>query len=199
LERALYRVWYLIRALFVAAYLGMGTVYLLARTRFGYFAAATIFGGGLFALLSPARLTREGHPAPESAVVVVIAFATLAAVVVAYVTWRHRRLVGHAAMTSVLVASLVVTVLVLSASIAAPGHALDPATGVPAGTPIPEHIRVLSGPLSPRVAPARRERARAWTAALARAGDAPHRARRFHPRDHERPEPFRHHLVVLSG
>jgi hypothetical protein len=144
----LYRAWYLIGALFVAAYLGMGTVYLLARTRFGYFAATMIFVGGLFALLSQARLEREGHPAPESAVVLVIAFATFAAVVVAYVTWRHRHLVGHVTMTFLVIASLVVAGLVLSATIAAPGYALDPQTGVPVGTAIPEHIRVLSGPFN---------------------------------------------------
>ena len=144
----LYRTWYLIGALFVAAYLGMGTVYLLARTRFGYFAAATIFAGGLFALLSQARLVREGHPAPESAIALVIAVATIAAAVIAYVTWRHRGLVGHAAMAMLVLASLVVTVLVLSADIAEPGYALDAATGVPVGTAIPGHIRVLSGPFN---------------------------------------------------
>src|SRR5688572_9094016 len=115
----LYRAWYLIGALFVAAYLGMGTVYLLARTRFGYFAATTIFAGGLFAILSQARLVREGHPAPESAVIFVIAFATIAALVVAFVTWQRRELVGHVTMAFLVVASVVVTVLVLSATIAA--------------------------------------------------------------------------------
>jgi len=41
-----------------------------------------------------------------------------------------------------------VTVLVVGAPIAAPGYALDPETGVPVGTAIPEHIRVLSGPFN---------------------------------------------------
>jgi len=144
----LYRAWYLIGALFVAAYLGMGTVYLLARTRFGYFVAATIFVGGLFALLSQARLVREGHPAPQTAVALVIVFATLAAVSVAYVTWRRRELVGHVTLTVLAVASVVVAVLVLTATIAEPGYALDPETGVPVGTAIPEYIRVLSGPFN---------------------------------------------------
>ena len=144
----LYRAWYLIGALFVAAYLGMGTVYLLARTRFGYFVATTIFVGGLFALLSQARLIREGHPAPESAVALVIGVAALAAAIIAYVTWRHRAWVGHVTMAFLVVASLVVTGLVLTATIAAPGYALDPDTGVPVGTAIPEHIRVLSGPFN---------------------------------------------------
>src|SRR5437762_2799044 len=47
-SEALYRVWYLVGAFFVAAYLGAGTVYLLSKTRFGYFAAASIVLGGLF-------------------------------------------------------------------------------------------------------------------------------------------------------
>src|SRR5438046_9091489 len=38
----LYRAWYLIGAFFVAAYLGAGTIYLLAKTRFGYFAGVKI-------------------------------------------------------------------------------------------------------------------------------------------------------------
>ena len=42
----LYRAWYLIGAYYVAAYLGMGTIYLLAKTAFGYFAAVTVFLGG---------------------------------------------------------------------------------------------------------------------------------------------------------
>src|SRR5438093_11578713 len=33
----LYRAWYLIGAFFVAAYSGAGTIYLLAKPRFGYF------------------------------------------------------------------------------------------------------------------------------------------------------------------
>jgi hypothetical protein len=132
----------------VAAYLGMGTVYLLVRTRFGYFAATTIFLGGLFALLSQARLIREGQPAPQTAVVMVIAFATIAAIIIAIVTWRRRELVGHVTMAFLAVASIVVTLLVLTATIAAPGYALDPETGVPIGAAIPGHIRVLSGPFN---------------------------------------------------
>jgi hypothetical protein len=62
----LYRAWYLIGALYVAAYMGLGTVYLLARTRFGYFAAASIFLGGLFSILAQQRLIREGRPAAWS-------------------------------------------------------------------------------------------------------------------------------------
>src|SRR4029078_1912235 len=42
----LYRTWYLIGAFGVASYLGLGTVFLLNRTRFGYFVAVSLFAGG---------------------------------------------------------------------------------------------------------------------------------------------------------
>src|ERR1700674_3656291 len=48
---ALYRTWYLIGAYSVAAYLGMGTICLLAKTAFGYFAAVTVLLGGVLSLL----------------------------------------------------------------------------------------------------------------------------------------------------
>src|ERR671919_2069987 len=48
----LYRTWYLIGAFGVAAYLGLGTVFLLRNTRFGYFVAFSVFAGGLFSILS---------------------------------------------------------------------------------------------------------------------------------------------------
>lgn len=143
-----YRLWYLTGALFVAAYLGMGTFYLLARTRFGYFAAVTIVGGGLFAILSQLRLIREGHPTEWTNVAVVIAFATLAGLAVAYATWRHRDSAAHVAMAFLAAASVVMAAQMLTAPIAAPGYAVDPDTLVPIGEAIPGHIRITTGPFN---------------------------------------------------
>src|SRR4030088_1083731 len=50
-NEALYRTWYLIGAFFVAAYLGAGTIYLLRKSRFGYFAGVTVLIGGFLSLL----------------------------------------------------------------------------------------------------------------------------------------------------
>src|SRR5579859_6200530 len=47
----LYRTWYLFGAFFVAAYLGAGSIYLLSKSRFGYFAGVTVIIGGLLSLL----------------------------------------------------------------------------------------------------------------------------------------------------
>lgn len=144
----LYRAWYLIGALFVAAYLGMGTVYLLARTRFGHFAGATIALGGLFALLSEQRLVREGTPADAAVVWSVVAFAALAGVVTIVVTALRREWSGHVTMAMLVVASLYVSGVLLTTPIAAPGYALDPVTGVPVGSALPPNVRVLSGPFN---------------------------------------------------
>src|SRR3977135_2311063 len=51
----LYRAWYLIGALFVAAYLGAGTIYLLSKTGFGYFVGVTLLIGGALSLAATAR------------------------------------------------------------------------------------------------------------------------------------------------
>ena len=144
----LYRVWYLIGALYVAASMGLGTVYLLARTRFGYFAAASIFLGGLFAILSQQRLIREGRPAAWGDVWAVVVFATIAALALAYATARHRAWTGHVALGFLVAASLYGAAQVLTAPLAAPGYAVDPSTGVPIGSAIPGHIRVMTGPFN---------------------------------------------------
>jgi hypothetical protein len=144
----LYRVWYLIGALFVAAYLGMGTIYLLAKTRFGYFAAFTIFLGGLFAILSQLRLQSEGRPADPANVALVIGFATATAIGVALATGLRRELAAHVAMAALVIASVVMTLVVLTAPLAAPGYALDPVTHVPVGTAVPGYIRITSGPFN---------------------------------------------------
>src|SRR5688572_24246131 len=63
----LYRAWYLIGAFGVAAYLGLGTVLLLNRTRFGYFVAVSFLIAGALSYLTSVKYTREGtSPSPES-------------------------------------------------------------------------------------------------------------------------------------
>src|SRR3972149_8596437 len=56
----LYRLWYLIGAIWVAGWLGLGTVLLLAKTRFGYAFALTLFLAGLFTFLARHRYGDAG-------------------------------------------------------------------------------------------------------------------------------------------
>jgi hypothetical protein len=144
----LYRTWYLIGAFGVAAYLGLGTVFLLRNTRFGYFVAFSIFAGGLFSILSAMARSREGDPASATTVLVVVAFATVAALTVALATRRRRDLAAPVSAAVLVLASAVVAVLVLTAPVAAPGYFLDPATGVPTGEAFPSDLRVLTPPFN---------------------------------------------------
>jgi hypothetical protein len=144
----LYRAWYLIGAFGVAAYLGLGTVFLLNRTRFGYFVAFSLFAGGLFSILAAAARAKEGVPVAPGAVVGVVAFATAGAVVLAVVTRLDRRWIAHATTSILLVASAIVTVQVLTVPLAAPGYALDPETLVPVGSAFPSELRILTPPFN---------------------------------------------------
>ena len=76
-NEALYRTWYLTGAVWTAGWLGLGTAFLLGRTRFGYSFALCLFLAGLFTFLvrnkpeyagrrhaAAAVLHRRGHPRP---------------------------------------------------------------------------------------------------------------------------------------
>ncbi|TME15426.1 MAG: hypothetical protein E6I70_13845 [Chloroflexi bacterium] len=139
----LYRVWYLVGALYVAAYLGAGTVYLLNRTRFGFFVASALGLGGVVALL----LVRK-YPSSTSTADIVAAAAFLAATVIVGLTIWRRELVAPATMAFLVAASGIVAFLVLTAQVASPGYALDSVTRVPVGNAMPGYIRVLTGPFN---------------------------------------------------
>jgi len=144
----LYRAWYLFGAILVAAYLGMGTFYLLSRTGFGYFAGFSIALGGLFAYLSQLALIRQGRPTAWSNVALVIVIAILAGAAVIVATAWRRSIAAHAAMALLAIASAVVALLTISATLPEPGYALDPQTRVPVGTAVPGYLRILTGPFN---------------------------------------------------
>ena len=144
----LYRAWYLIGAFGVASYLGLGTVFLLNRTRFGYFVSFSLFAGGLFSILAAAARAKEGVPASGGAVAAVIAFSTVGALALAVATRLDRRLVAPLAAVILVIASAIVALLVVGAPLPAPGYALDPATGVPVGTAFPSDLRILTPPFN---------------------------------------------------
>ncbi|MDQ3879544.1 MAG: hypothetical protein M3295_00450 [Chloroflexota bacterium] len=144
----LYRAWYLFGAFGVAAYLGLGTIYLLNRTRFGYFVAFSLFAGGAFSILSAVARAREGDPVAPSAVAVVVGVSSLGALVLAALTRADRKRVAPAAAVLLVAASAVVAVLVLAAPLEPPGYALDPSSGVPVGTAFPSYLRILTPPFN---------------------------------------------------
>ena len=143
----LYRAWYLFGAFGVAAYLGMGTIYLLNRTRFGYFVAASFALAGLFSLLTSVKYAREGTPASDTSVLLVVGVALAFAVVVALVTAFRRRWMGHLVAAVLVGASVVVAWATLTVEIAAPGYAIDD-IGIPIGAAMPADLRIMTPPFN---------------------------------------------------
>jgi hypothetical protein len=138
---ALYRTWYLIGAFLVPAYLGAGTLYLLHKTRFGYFVAGSIALGGLFSVLATSKY--EGSTA---AGYITLAAALLAAVAIAATTATRRDMQGHVAMAFLVAGTLVAAVLVLTAPVSR--VVLDPTTHVPVASGFPGYLRVTSIPFN---------------------------------------------------
>ncbi len=152
----LYRTWYLIGAFGVAAYLGLGTVFLLNRTRFGYFVAFSLFAGGLFSVLSALARLRELAAAGATVTMgeafavaaPAVAVATAGAIVLVVVTRVDRRLVAPVSAVILVAASVYVTWQAYTVPVAAPGYALDPETLVPIGTALPLELRILTPPFN---------------------------------------------------
>jgi hypothetical protein len=137
----LYRTWYLIGAIYVAGWLGLGTVYLLARTRFGYAFAVSLLLAGLFTFLSEAKYH---YPGSGAAPILYFGVAVVAAIVIAALTFRRDP--RWAAVATVVIAggSLVGLVMMLTVQLPAPGYALDPRTSIPTGELFPGYIRLLT-------------------------------------------------------
>ncbi len=139
----LYRAWYLVGAYYVAAYLGMGTIYLLSKTAFGYFAAFTVLLGGVLSLLFSLA-----YPGSRTVAMVAFAIAVAGAAAIVAATALRREWAAHIAFGVLIAGSLAVAYLVLVAPLAAPGWALDPRTQVPVANAFPGYARVLSPPFN---------------------------------------------------
>lgn len=137
----LYRAWYLIGAIWVAGWLGMGTVFLLARTRFGYAFAVSLALAGLFTVLSWAKY---GYPGSGIAPYVYGLAALALAIGVVILTARRDERWVWLAFGAIAGGSLLSLVLVIGTPLAAPGYAVDPATHIPVGKLFPGSIRLLT-------------------------------------------------------
>jgi hypothetical protein len=148
----LYRAWYLFGAFLVAAYLGAGSIYLLRKTGFGYFAGVTVLIGGTASLVF-SHVDARGTPAPlypgsGTAGTVAFVIALLGGIaIIAATAWR-RPLAAHIAMGVLTIGSVAAAYLVFTAALPAPGWALDPTTHVPVGSSFPGYVRVLTGPFN---------------------------------------------------
>lgn len=112
-----YRLWYLFGAVLVAAYLGMGTLYLLLRRRLAHIIMAILLVGSVYAafrvftvsidLSTLQGFSRDTIPQGMRNMYYFNIFGTVAlvggAIYSAWVFWRHRRM-QHRVLSNVLIA-----------------------------------------------------------------------------------------------
>ena len=137
----LYRLWYLIGAIWVAGWLGLGTVYLLGRTRFGYAFAFSLFLAGLFTFLTQAK-----YDYPQSGIAPVLYFlvAMLLAAGVVVLSFRRSARWPALAAAAIVGGSVVSAAMVATVTLPAPGWVVDPVTHIPTGDLFPGYIRLLT-------------------------------------------------------
>lgn len=140
-NEALYRTWYLTGATWSAGWLGLGTAFLLARTRFGYSFAFGLFLAGLFTFLTEQKFHYAG--AGTAPIFYFIAAGVLAIAVAIETYFANDRWPILAAI-AVVGATAASIVLMATTPIAAPGYVLDPATHAPTGDLFPGTIRLLT-------------------------------------------------------
>jgi hypothetical protein len=137
----LYRTWYLTGAVWTAGWLGLGTAYLLGRTRFGYAFALCLFLAGLFTFLVR---NRPEYADAGSLPLTYFIGAGILALAVAVETYFQNDRWPLLAAAAVVGATILSVVLMVTSPIAAPGYALDPRTSMPIGTLLPPQIRLLT-------------------------------------------------------
>jgi hypothetical protein len=140
-NEALYRTWYLTGAVWTAGWLGLGTAVLLGRTRFGYTFAVCLLLAGVFTLLTQRRYD---YPDAGSAPVLYLIAAVILALAIAVETYFQNDRWPMLAAGAVVGATILSAVLMVTVTIAPPGYALDPATGMPIGDALPGTIRLLT-------------------------------------------------------
>jgi hypothetical protein len=136
----LYRTWYLTGAVLTAGWLGLGTALLLAKTRFGYAVAISIFLAGLFTVLTQAKYHYEG--AGNTPILYFIGAGLLALAIGVETYFQNERWPAFMAL-GVIGASLLALVLTITSPLAEP-YRLDPATGQPIADLFPGSLRLLT-------------------------------------------------------
>jgi hypothetical protein len=140
-NEALYRTWYLTGAVWTAGWLGLGTAFLLGRTRFGYSFALCLLLAGVFTLLTQRRFD---YPGAGTAPILYLIAAVILALAVAVETYFQNDRWPVLAAAAVIGATVLSAILMITVTLAAPGYALDPDTGMPVGTLFPGTLRLLT-------------------------------------------------------
>jgi hypothetical protein len=140
---ALYRLWFLSGGVWTVGWLGLGTAFLLGRTRFGYGFALCLFFAGLFTFLTPRRSPTEYADAGLFPLIYFLVAAGLALAVAVETYFQNERWPWFAA-AAVVGATLLSVALMFTFTLPAPGYAVQTGTQVPAAGIMPSDLRLLT-------------------------------------------------------
>ena len=140
-NETLYRTWYLTGAVWTAGWLGLGTAFLLSRTRFGYTFAFTLFLAGLFTLLTQKKFNYDGAGATP---ILYFVGAAILGLAVAIETYFQNDRWPRIAAIGIIAATVLSIGLAMTTTLAAPGYALDPLTAQPKADLFPGSLRLLT-------------------------------------------------------
>ncbi len=135
----LYRSWYLIGAIWVAAWLGLGTILLLAKTRFGLALVPAFLLLALISLGGARAYPDTGIASPIYAVI-----SLLLALVVAVLSFRRDERWALVVAVAVVAGTIVSAAMAAVVPLPAPGWVVDPGTGIPTGALFPGYLRLLT-------------------------------------------------------
>lgn len=140
-NEALYRTWYLTGAVWTAGWLGLGTAFLLGRTRFGYSFAVCLFLAGLFTFLVRNRPEYAGAGSLPLLYFIAAGVLALAVAVETYFANDRWPMLAAGAVVGATVLSVG---LMVTTTLPAPGYAVDEATGMPVASLLPPQLRLLT-------------------------------------------------------
>jgi hypothetical protein len=140
-NEALYRAWYLTGAVWTAGWLGLGTAFLLGRTRFGYTFAVCLFLAGLFTFLTEAKYQ---YPGSGYWPIVYLISAIALAIAIGIETYFQNDRWPYMAAVAVVGATILSIILMATTTLPPPGYQVDPATNVPVGDLFPGSLRLLT-------------------------------------------------------
>jgi hypothetical protein len=135
----LYRIWYLTGAVFTAGWLGLGTAYLLGRTRYGYAYAALVLLGGVIVFFA-----RNRYPDVGSLPILLVIAAVIIALAIAVETYFANERWPQIAALAIVIASVVATYFAFALPLVGGSVALDPRTAIPTGDAVPGPERLVS-------------------------------------------------------
>ncbi len=136
----IFKAWYLAGAVLNVGWLGLGTAFLLAKTRFGYAYAFITALAGIFTVLSQVK---NHYPDAGSVTIPYLIFSLVLAIAVAVETYFQNDRWPRIAAIGVIAVTLLATGMVAIAQLPAGQMALDN-HGIPVLDPLPGSLRLLT-------------------------------------------------------